>query len=740
VTGGGLVDHPDRRARGVGFHAGAAVVAVVLALAETWPLATRLATTYPIQGDWTTGAIPATANDDQLLISWILASNARRLATDPLGVFDTNNMHPFRRTLAFSESFLGVTIPVWPAQAIWQNPVLTSNLALLFTLALSAYGVLLLVHELTGSLGAALVAATLATYAPLVWGRIDQLHVVSGQCAALAFFALVRVVRTRAWRYATLLGVLAAWQAWASLHWGFFLALGLASAVLVLLIASRDARRALPQLIAAAGLAGVLTVPLALPYVAMVREMDLADRGFVAFLRNPRAAFPPFTGSLAERIMHGERARAGLMLTPWLAMATGVVVSLAVRRPRSVAPALVAAIAAGVVMNFWLACGSIKWLGVPSLYGMLASVPGLGILRVPARAVSYVNLMLAVLAGCGTAAVLHRLGSRAARLAVVAVVIGLGVVEAGWNGGGLVAAPALALPVPPALARLPPDCAIAEIPTHFRVQAQALFRSTAHWRPLLNGRSGFYPVSVFAEAAFLNRFPEDQALEYLRAAGVCAVLVRLDAPASRRMLSKCRQRGLRLRSLTMAYDAMLIVLDDAPPAPPAPPAGAPLARTAWRIVEPANDTRALLDGSLATLRTFRVGGPGAPERLTIDLGGAEPVSGIDLALGTHFRRYLWSYRIEGSPDGTTWSTLAERPSAVPPFESYRADPTRIVQRLRFPLATTRFLRIGPYRQPPGSGLGPDVGFTTWGVAEIDVLGRSAAPEEEQAQVHGSRNG
>ncbi len=40
----------------------------------------------------------------------------------------------------------------------------------------------------------------------------------------------------------------AAWQVWATLHWGLFLALGLASGVPVLLAASADARRVLPQL------------------------------------------------------------------------------------------------------------------------------------------------------------------------------------------------------------------------------------------------------------------------------------------------------------------------------------------------------------------------------------------------------------------------------------------------------------------------------------------------------------
>jgi hypothetical protein len=218
--------------------------------------------------------------------------------------------------------------------------------------------------------------------------------------------------------------------------------------------------------------------------------------------------------------------------------------------------------------------------------------------------------------------------------------------------------------------------------------------------------------------AFLNRFPEERTLEYLRAAGVCAVLVRLGAPASRRMLLASRARGLRPRNLTAAYDAMLVVLGDAPPAP----AAVRRDRAGWQIVEPAGGAQQLLDDSLETLRTFRAEGSGEPERLTLDLGGAQPLSGVDLALGSHFRRYLWSYRIEGSSDGSAWTTIAEERTAIPPFESYRADPARVVQRIRFPVTTARFLRIGPYRRPPqGKSLDPDTGSTTWGVAEIEVV-------------------
>src|SRR5678815_73900 len=270
--------------RGVRFHLAALAMAMLLAAAETWPLVTVLATHYPLQSDPATGKARSSASSDQLLTSWILASNVKRLSDEPLAVFDTNNMTPFRRTLAFSESLLGMTFGIWPAQLVSDNPVLADNVALLFTLALSAYGVMLLVHELTGSRLGALTGAVFATYAPYVWANIDQLHVVAGGSAALAWFALARLVRTRRWRWAVLLAAFTAWQVWATLHWGLFLALGLASGVPVLLVLSADARRVLPQLVAAAVLTGLLIVPLALPYAAVGREMGLRDPTFIAYL------------------------------------------------------------------------------------------------------------------------------------------------------------------------------------------------------------------------------------------------------------------------------------------------------------------------------------------------------------------------------------------------------------------------------------------------------------------------
>lgn len=96
--------------RGARFHAAALAVSLLLALAETWPLAPSIATHFPTRAPVSEPAL------DQMLTSWILASDVRRLSRDPLKVLDTNNMHPFQRTLAYSENLLGMALAVAPVQ------------------------------------------------------------------------------------------------------------------------------------------------------------------------------------------------------------------------------------------------------------------------------------------------------------------------------------------------------------------------------------------------------------------------------------------------------------------------------------------------------------------------------------------------------------------------------------------------------------------------------------------------
>jgi hypothetical protein len=708
-------DAPPARAR----HAAALafVFAAAVAVACTWPLATRLTTHYPVWDE--SVQIPGA---DQLLTSWILATDARQLAHDPAHLFESNNFHPLRRTITFSENLLGLAILVAPVQYLWDDPVLTDNVALLLALTIAGWGVFLLVREVSGSGLAGLLAGALAIYSPAHWAVYSQLHVISFHWTPVALFALARLVRTTRWRWSVLLGVLVALQAWTSLHHGLFLGLTLAAGIPVLLL-GRDARAVLPQIVAGGVLAVVLCVPLALPYLATTREMDLSHRGaaggflpswFVPPLRHP-------IDYLSARVASGKRVPAVGTLTPWLLVAAGGIAALTSRSRRPLDHAMVAALIAGGVANFYFGLGPARWFGLPSLYTLIAQVPGLGIVRGPIRAATSAYLLLCVLAGCGLGALFMRLRSRMATASVAALVLALTVIEAGWRSVPLAPAPARSTALAAALAELAPGCGYARLPADFEGGALALWDSTVHWRPLVNGYSGFYGIEPFVSFWFLNQFPAPEAIAYLQAAGACAVVVQDSPDRVADVVARSRALGFPVR--LAGPDAIIGV-----PGPAAPPArGLPLPRDAWRIVGPAARDRRPFDDDLGTLWEGSVAAGPQPQLLTLDMGTPARVATIDVDLGYHLRRYLVTYRVDGSLDGQHWATLAENPLAVPPLASYRADPTRIRQRIDLAPATVRYLRIGPLRRPP-TGFAVDMGFETWGVAELRVYG---PPEDQQ---------
>lgn len=697
------------------MHAGVLALMTALALAYTWPLPTHLGTRYAVRVP-----PPAPLSADLLFSSWILASDARRLVHDPLHVFETNNFYPFRHTLAYGENLLGVAVLVLPVQLGWDNPTLTHNVAMLLTLVLGGWGMFLLVRELSGMTLAGLLAGALVIYSPHVWAHVILLPLMAGHWSPVALFLLVRLVREPRWRWSLLLGVVVAWQAWSSLQHGLFLALGLGVTAPVLFVLSASARKALPHVLAAGVIAAILSIPLVLPYRAVAFEMEAHERaGALDFSLIPSRITPPLDhplGYLADRLRSGERVQSYRALTPWLLVVGGGLAALLRRRRPGADARVLAALAAGGLANLLFAVGPRPHPWLPNFYGLLTTLlPGLAWVRVPMRAIAYTYLILCVLGASGLAAMLRRLQGGIARGLLAAGVFVLIVIEAGWRPIPLAQAPPRRSAVQPALAELDPGCAIAEIPANIETGGLALFRSTTHWRPLINGFSGFAPLPSLATFPLLNQFPSSDSLAFLHAAGGCAVIAhRTSRPEDlSRIVAASRELGLAVH---VADTEVLIDLQPPPPPPADPPA---LARDGWRIAPAAGDLA--LDGDLETLWRGSVS-ERTPDRLTVDLGETATVTAVALDLGRHLRLYLRSYRVEGSDDGERWTTLAEAPLAVPPLASYRSDYRRVRQRIALRPTRVRWLRIGPYRRAPQRGLAPDVGWTTWGVAELLVYG------------------
>jgi hypothetical protein len=148
-------------------------------------------------------------------------------------------------------------------------------------------------------------------------------------------------------------------------------------------------------------------------------------------------------------------------------------------------------------------------------------------LRDPSRFGYLVLLAVALLAALGLASLRRAASSRSAALGLASLVA---VNAEAW------VAPVRYVPFEgfsPVYRRVAraPAAILAEFPfygpTEVYRNAEYVLASTTHWRPLVNGYSGFTPKAFVARADALRDFPEPAALAELRRLGVTHVVVHM---------------------------------------------------------------------------------------------------------------------------------------------------------------------------------------------------------------------
>jgi len=199
----------------------------------------------------------------------------------------------------------------------------------------------------------------------------------------------------------------------------------------------------------------------------------------------------------------------------------------------------------GLVAALWVSLGPApqafgRPLDIASPYRFLYDhVPGFDGLRAPARLAMLGTLMLTVLAGYGASTIARYRGGTA----VLAVVCGLFLLEATHvpftlNGiaavGDLVTPEARVYPPQQApavyreMARQPEASVLVELPLgQTDYDLRAVYYSTVHWRPIVNGYSGFFPPQYGLLMTALSEIPRhpDLSLEAIRASGATHAIV-----------------------------------------------------------------------------------------------------------------------------------------------------------------------------------------------------------------------
>lgn len=487
---------------------------VGLAVLHTWPLATA------------PGSLSRHDSADALLNEWIVSWVAHALATDPFRLFDANIFHPEPRTLAFSEHLMTPSLVAAPLLWAGLPTLLAHNLSLLAGFTLTGWTMAVVVGRWTGDRWAGVVAGALLAFNANSLTRLAHLQASHLEFLPLALAAIDRLLRQGRPRDMVALACWAGLQALAS---GYLL---VTTAVTLLLSAAaratewtrRDARRTALLLAGSAGLAAALLLPFLWPYYLVRLEQGLVRPLDEVALYSATWSSYLSTGATLHYRLWAHRFYGPDSFFPGIAalalMAVAVASGIAWRDRR--ARMLLVAGAAGVLLSFG-----------PRLPGYAAlheSLPLLQGIRGAARFGLLGLVAAAGLAGFGLARLRAGAGAGSARQALGAAALLIVTIEAcrapvAWTDRLRVSAvyELLTAEPPGALLELPFPS-----PPRTAANAPAVLASTRHFRPLVNGYSGFVPASYARHADALSGFPDEQSRQLLDQLGVAHVIVHED--------------------------------------------------------------------------------------------------------------------------------------------------------------------------------------------------------------------
>jgi hypothetical protein len=560
---------------------------------------------------------------DGRLNAWILAWDVEALRRAPGRLWDAPAFHPLPDALAFSENLLLPAVVAAPALLLG-GPVLGYNVVLFGSMIASGLGTQLLVRRVSGDRLAAFAAGAIFAVGAHRWIRLAHPHAQVTMFLPLALWAFDRFWERRTPGRALVVGLMLGLQAWSSVYLAAITALALAVAAL-LAAAAGLGRRGFLSLAAGGVLALVVAAPVARPYLRMRAfqgvEWTMDDVAtYATTLTSYAASGSRLYGGLTQR--HLDPARVQDTLFPGLvALVLGLAgVASAPRRFRAVA---IAASAAAIVISLGPQTAVYRFL-----HEHLVFVRGV-------RALSRFSLLpvlaLSVLAGLALA------GRR--RLL--------------WPALGLFLLESTNAPIRYHLYAGPPEAdrwlagrsgAVARLPLG-EGDTAAMLDGVAHWRPLVNGDSGFVPRPYTRAMELLEGPLTVEGLRFLRAAGVTHVV----SPDALDLPEAARFDGERVFEVTAGDAAAVVVAGAAQP-------------TLW-----------------------------TPDGPVVDLGETRAID--RLVFEVDDRPWLNAPAVSASADGRAWTRLAATASLADATWSLYRDPRRGRGQVRFDPIVTRFLRL-----------------------------------------------
>jgi hypothetical protein len=478
---------------------------IAVALANMWAIATEPASAIGGHGD-------------AFFSVWRLAWIAHQIVTDPLHLFDANIFYPEPATLAYSDAILLPGLLLAPLHWVGAHPLAIYNGALIACFVLNALTAYALVRHLTGSTAAGVLGGLIYGFSPHRFDHFDHFEMQVAFWIPLAVLAWHRAMTGGRTRDHLLTALFAACQVLSSIYYGIFLITWLG--FITVCWHWRHPRAALRSA-ALVLVPAIVTLGIySLPYLeARKRLGDRSPGDIVGYSAVPL----DFFSSPANNVLYGWTEPLGGPERHLFfgAIAMGLLIVGAWRPFSRVRVLHLAALAFALQLAVGFN-GPVYRL----LYDWVLPFRGL---RVPARADVLVLVSVAVLAGFGLVRVMEGIGRRRTAILAGAALIGITGIE-------YFSRPYVK-PVDGEISGLyrliadEKDAVVFEWPVtvpwrlYDMVDVEYMYRSTMHWRPLLNGYSGYYPPGYIDLLLRMRSFPDSGTLNYLQRVGATVLVI-----------------------------------------------------------------------------------------------------------------------------------------------------------------------------------------------------------------------
>lgn len=624
-----------------------------LALAWTWPLATRLS--------WLLPHDPG----DPVLNTWILWWNTQALPFSDAW-WSPPIFYPMRGALALSEHLAGIAVFTAPLLVAGLDPIAAFNLSLILSCWMSGYVAFLLGRHLTGSTAAGMVAGVAFAIAPYRAGQLSHLQVLTAQWMPLALLAMHGFLREGRARWLVLLAIAWLLQALSNGYYLLFFPIVVALWLLWFVDWRRQWQRGLALVVTFAA-TSLLLVPSLLKYQDVHSALGLQrSRAEMVMFSATFSSFVQPAHLLKFWPSRNLPTQEGFLFPGMTVIVLALLGAVALVARGKLRPAFLmrsAGIFYGVtaLLLWWLCFGPAEETSVGSAlrhpYTLLTTLPGFDGLRVPARFAMVAALCISLAAAI---AVARLTASGGTRRALAAALAGAGLFVDGWIDP-------LPLSPPPQRVAItaPRDAVVIELPVDRpSVSTAAMYRAISHGRPLVNGYSGYTPPHYTLLSSSLRRGDPSTLLYLARGRTLMALVHRIhDSSGGWRTLVQ-QAGGVLLEE--SAVGPLFVISPQ--PIEHTPELGPPLPATAVRH---------------------------HPGYATVDIGSPAVVRAITIALRWRHEEIGPRMTVEASTDGRAWTNVWENWTGAAALAAALEDQRTVPMRIFLPGVRAQYLRIRP---------------------------------------------